>query len=120
LGKHRNRLKACFLKRNEYQRVIQTTIFFHFSHNKIEASTGRKLLWQLAHVNFSEYFGLILWNSFLTVNTTPMKATTTKTNGKATEPSVWQITLKLSLLAGCFMATSYCFIITVKSIVSLI
>jgi hypothetical protein len=49
-----------------------------------------------------------------------MKATTTKTYGKSKELGVWQISLKLSLLAGCFMATSYCFIITVKSIASLI
>jgi hypothetical protein len=47
-----------------------------------------------------------------------MKATTTKTYGKSTEISVWQISLKLSLLAGCFMATSYGFLITVKSLVS--
>jgi hypothetical protein len=47
-----------------------------------------------------------------------MKATTTKTYGKSNEISVWQISLKLSLLAGCFMATSYGFLITVKSLVS--
>ena len=49
-----------------------------------------------------------------------MKATTTRTSGKSKELSVWQISLKLSLLAGCFMATSYGFLVTVKSIASLI
>ena len=47
-----------------------------------------------------------------------MKAATTKTYAKSNEISVWQISLKLSLLAGCFMATSYGFLITVKSLVS--
>ena len=71
-----------------------------------------------ANLKFLEYFRSILWKSFLTVKYTPMKATTTKTYGKSNEISVWQISLKLSLLAGCFMATSYGFLITVKSLVS--
>ena len=78
----------------------------------VEKLLQGKKVWSILELSFENYL--------LTVNTTPMKATTTKTYGKSKELGVWQISLKLSLLAGCFMATSYCFLITVKSIASLI
>jgi hypothetical protein len=46
--------------------------------------------------------------------------TTTQRMGTSPDITVWQITLKLSLLAGCFMATTYCFLLTVNTIVGLI
>ena len=61
--------------------------------------------------------GNYFYPSFET-NATPMTTTKTTINN-AREIPVWQLTAKIIVLAGVLMAYSYCFLLTVNSVLKL-